>query len=176
MSAISSPVTPPTLPQYPPNDPLNTFTHESQALSRGMTPPTLSLPTSQAASTGRDPALRPYWNARVAAWSRRCVLLFLFLSVYFIAWRCSRSLYLGLETYINELFGVQVVVAHRDRLCHFAFDLIKHVLCLNTKIIEVHSNDDSLSSTSAANELAQDILAINTVFICRMQGQCSAEN
>jgi putative resolvase len=99
------------------------------------------------------------------------------LSVYFIAWRCSRSLYLGLETYLNGLFGVQVVVAHRDRLCRFAFDLIEHVLRLNnTKIIVVHSNDDSSSSTSAANELAQDILAINTVFICRMQGRRSAEN
>jgi len=75
------------------------------------------------------------------------------------------------------LFGVQVVVAHRDRLCRFAFDLIEHVLRLNnTKIIVVHSNDDSLSSTSAANELVQDILAINTVFICRMQGRRSAEN
>jgi hypothetical protein len=71
----------------------------------------------------------------------------------------------------------QVVVAHRDRLCHFAFDLIEYILRLNgTKIIVVHSNDDTSSSASDANELAQDILAINTVFICRMQGRRSAEN
>ena len=59
----------------------------------------------------------------------------------------------------------------------FAFDLIEHIFRLNgTKIIVVHSDDNTSSSISAAEELAQDILAINTVFICRMQGRRSAEN
>ena len=69
------------------------------------------------------------------------------------------------------------MVAHRDRLCRFAFDLIEYVLRLNgTKIIVIHTSDDTSSSASAANELAQDILAVNTVFICRMQGRRSAGN
>jgi hypothetical protein len=69
------------------------------------------------------------------------------------------------------------VVAHRDRLCRFAFDLIEHIFRLNgTKIIVVHSSDNTSSSASAANEFAEDILAINTVFICRMQGRRTAEN
>jgi len=67
------------------------------------------------------------------------------------------------------------VVAHRDRLCRFAYDLLEHVFILNgTKVIVVHADDDT--STSAAQELSEDILAINTVFICRMQGRRAAEN
>src|SRR5690349_21331792 len=71
----------------------------------------------------------------------------------------------------------QIVVAHRDRLCRFAFDLIEYVFRLNgTTIVMEHSSNDPSTAASAANELTQDILAINTVFICRMQGQRSAEN
>jgi hypothetical protein len=69
-------------------------------------------------------------------------------------------------THQNFTHPAQIVVAHRDRLCRFAF----------AKIVMVHSNDDTSSSASAANEHAQDIRAINTVFICRMQGRRSAEN
>ncbi|CAG8597983.1 8203_t:CDS:1, partial [Paraglomus occultum] len=36
--------------------------------------------------------------------------------------------------------------------------------------------NDPSTAASAADELAQDILAINTVFTCRMQGQRSAAN
>jgi len=86
----------------------------------------------------------------------------------------------GLKTLLERSshgLVTEVVVAHRDRLCRFAFDLIEYVLRLNgTKIVVVQSSDDTSSSASAANELAQDILAINTVFICRMQGRRSAEN
>lgn len=81
------------------------------------------------------------------------------------------------KAYQNFPYSAQIVVAHRDQLCHFTFDLIKHVFHLNgTKIIVVHSSDNTSSSVSAANELTQDILTINTVFICCMQGWHSAEN
>jgi putative resolvase len=70
----------------------------------------------------------------------------------------------------------EVVVAHRDRLCRFAFELIEYVLSLsNTKIV-VHSQHASSAIVSEQEELLQDILAINTVFICRMQGRRAAEN
>lgn len=69
------------------------------------------------------------------------------------------------------------MVACRDRLCRFVFNLIEYVFRLNgIKIIVVHSSDDASSSTSTAKELAQDILAINTVSTCRIQGQRSAQN
>ena len=67
------------------------------------------------------------------------------------------------------------MVAHHDRLCRFAYNLLEHVFILNgIKVIVVHTEDDT--SNSAAQELSEDILAINTVFICRMQGRRAAEN
>ena len=56
----------------------------------------------------------------------------------------------------------EVVVAHRDRLCRFAFDLIEFIFHLNSTRLVVLSNDNSTDEW----ELSQDVLAINTVFIC----------
>src|SRR3954454_19729085 len=81
---------PPPPPSHQLNNQLNTFTHESPAQSNGAilndrsnisnsyTPPTLSLPILQVVSIGRDQALKPYWNAQVADWSRRWALPFHF--------------------------------------------------------------------------------------------------
>lgn len=69
----------------------------------------------------------------------------------------------------------EIVLAHRDRLCRFAFDLLSYVFKLNdTQIIVVFS--ESEPSTSSLYELSEDILAINTVFICRLQGRRAAEH
>lgn len=65
-----------------------------------------------------------------------------------------------------------VVVAQRDRLCRFAFDLLEYVLALNGTSLVVHQSDDTPSDR---DELADDLMAINTVFICRMQGRRAAE-
>src|SRR4051812_34434584 len=103
---------PPPPPSPQPNDHLNTFTHESPAqsneaisndrsnISNSYTPPTLSLRISQVASIGRDQALRPYWNAQVAAWSRRWALPFHF--------------FISAQAYQTFPHSAQVVVAHRD--------------------------------------------------------------
>jgi predicted site-specific integrase-resolvase len=64
----------------------------------------------------------------------------------------------------------EIVVTHRDRLCRFAFDLIQYILSLHTTKLVVLFND----ATSDEHELSQDILAINTVFICQMQGRRAA--
>ena len=64
----------------------------------------------------------------------------------------------------------EIVVTHRDRLCRFAFDLIQYILSLHTTKLVVLFDD----ATSDEHELSQDILAINTVFICRMQGRRAA--
>lgn len=64
----------------------------------------------------------------------------------------------------------EVVVSYRDRLCRFAFELIEHILTLHgTKLIVVHSHPNSDTS-----ELAEDLLAISTVFACRQQGRRAA--
>jgi len=64
----------------------------------------------------------------------------------------------------------EIVVTHRDRLCRFAFDLIQYILSLHTTKLVVLFDD----AISDEHELSQDILAINTDFICRMQGRRAA--
>jgi putative resolvase len=64
----------------------------------------------------------------------------------------------------------EIVVTHRDRLCCFAFDLLQHIFSLHSTKLVVLFNDE----TSDEHEFSQDILAINAVFICRMQGRRAA--
>jgi len=62
----------------------------------------------------------------------------------------------------------EVVVAYRDRLCRFAFELIEWVLSLHgVKLVVL--NEDLEGSKSG--ELAEDLLAIIHVFNCRIQGR-----
>ena len=78
----------------------------------------------------------------------------------------------------------EVVVAHRDRLCRVAFDLVAHVFhAMGTRIV-VHAlggDDDTIgaavsSDGSRTRELADDLLAIVNVFVARANGQRSAAN
>ena len=64
----------------------------------------------------------------------------------------------------------EIVVIHHDQLCRFAFDLIQYILSLHTTKLVVLFND----VTSDEHKLSQDILAINTIFICWMQGRRAA--
>ena len=64
-----------------------------------------------------------------------------------------------------------VRVAHRDRLCRFAFDLLEHVLREHGATIHVEASD--LPAT-AERELAEDVLAVITVFGARLHGARSA--
>src|SRR5581483_5361318 len=78
----------------------------------------------------------------------------------------------GLQTLLEQsckgLVG-EIVVTHRDRLCRFAYELLKYMFLLNsTKLVALF--DDS---TTDEHELSEDILAI---FICRVQGRRSAKN
>ena len=62
----------------------------------------------------------------------------------------------------------EVVVAYRDRLCRFAFELIEWVLHTHgTKLVVLHESMDSSGQT----ELAEDLLAIINVFNCRVNGR-----
>ena len=59
-----------------------------------------------------------------------------------------------------------VRVAHKDRLCRFAYDLIEHVLRAHGATIEVESDD----ALSAEQELTEDVIAVITVFGARLYG------
>jgi len=60
-----------------------------------------------------------------------------------------------------------VVVAHKDRLCRFAFELVQWVL--ETNNVELVVLDESICSTE--QELAEDLLSIIHVFSCRQMGK-----
>ena len=58
-------------------------------------------------------------------------------------------------------------------MCRFAFELLEYVFKLHETRLLVHNQTDERSWDE---ELTNDILAINTVFICRLQGKRTAEN
>jgi len=85
----------------------------------------------------------------------------------------------------------EIVVAHRDRVARFAFDLILHIcrqfkckiLVLNTSDTSGvnrpgHEATEEGNPISAANEqeLAEDLIAIITCFTASIHGRRSAEN
>lgn len=62
----------------------------------------------------------------------------------------------------------EIVVAYRDRLCRFAFELLERVFQLNeVKLVVLNKEMDS----SGQSELAEDLLAIVNVFNCRVNGR-----
>jgi len=61
---------------------------------------------------------------------------------------------------------LRLVVAHRDRLARFGFDLIKFIIEANSGRFLVLSED----ALSPAEELTKDLLNILHVFSCRMHG------
>jgi predicted site-specific integrase-resolvase len=77
----------------------------------------------------------------------------------------------GLQTLLERCMRreiQEIVVAHKDRLCRFGFDLIKQVVeTTGGRIIvldeEVHK--------STEQELAEDLLSIIHVFNCRQMGK-----
>lgn len=76
----------------------------------------------------------------------------------------------GLQTLLERsLQGDQltVVVAHRDRLARFGFDLIEWLIQRNGGQVVVLSKS---AHTSPADELLQDLLAVLSVFAARMHG------
>jgi putative resolvase len=64
-----------------------------------------------------------------------------------------------------------VRIAHRDRLCRFAYDLVEHILRKHGAEIHVEAHD---LPPSAERELAEDVLSVITVFGARLHGARSA--
>jgi putative resolvase len=62
----------------------------------------------------------------------------------------------------------QVVVAYRDRLCRFAFELVEWILQRHgVKLLVLNQKVES----SEQSELAEDLLSIINVFNCRVNGK-----
>lgn len=81
----------------------------------------------------------------------------------------------GLKTLLELAFKGRVRsvhIAHRDRLCRFAYDLLEHVLQFHGAKIVVDSHDSNTASPEI--ELAEDVLAVVTVFGARLYGKRSA--
>ena len=64
----------------------------------------------------------------------------------------------------------EIVVAHRDRLCRFGFDLLKLIVEKQGGKITV-INDDIHKSTE--QELSEDLLSIIHIYSCRQMGKRS---
>jgi predicted site-specific integrase-resolvase len=74
-----------------------------------------------------------------------------------------------LECCIQRTIG-EVIIAHRDRLCRFAFELIESIINKAGGTIKVLDNELNKSSE---NELAEDLLSIIHIFNCRQMGKRS---
>lgn len=75
----------------------------------------------------------------------------------------------GIQAILGRLLQgdrIKLVVAHRDRLCRFGFDLFKYLVEQNGGELVVLNQ----SEHSPEHELTQDLLAILHVFSCRMHG------
>ncbi len=66
----------------------------------------------------------------------------------------------------------EVVVAYRDRLCRFAFELLQWVFhCHGVKLVVCNETLDAQGSANKHSELTEDLLAIINVFSCRVNGR-----
>jgi predicted site-specific integrase-resolvase len=77
----------------------------------------------------------------------------------------------GLKTILESaMHGTcgQVVVAHRDRIARFGFELIEWILRTNGANLMVQHKD---MDAAPEIELAEDIIAITTVFACKHYGK-----
>lgn len=78
-----------------------------------------------------------------------------------------KGLHSILELAMQRKLG-EVVVAHRDRLARFAFDLIKWILIKNKVNLVVLDDEDGKSTEQ---ELAEDIISIIHVYSCKSMGK-----
>jgi predicted site-specific integrase-resolvase len=67
----------------------------------------------------------------------------------------------------------EVVVMHRDRLARFAFDLLEFIFKQKGCRLVVHRQGKGAESTE---QLAEDLMAITTVFVATHHGKRAAEN
>lgn len=84
----------------------------------------------------------------------------------------------GFNTILDRAFKrdlQEIVVAHKDRLCRFGYELLENIFKKLDVQLVVHSRE-STSKEDNTNELAEDLLSIVTVFVARNNGKRSGEN
>ncbi|MFO1432801.1 MAG: IS607 family transposase [Candidatus Competibacteraceae bacterium] len=84
----------------------------------------------------------------------------------------KRKQFLALVDRIQRGEIARLIVAHKDRLMRFGFDLLNHIAVLNGCEIEV-VNQESLSPQQ---EMVEDLLAIVHTFSCRLDGMRKYRN
>jgi predicted site-specific integrase-resolvase len=77
-----------------------------------------------------------------------------------------------LESCLQNNIG-EIIVAHRDRLCRFGFDLIESLVTKAGGKITVLDNSEN---KTCEQELTEDLLSIIHVFSCRQMGKRSYAN
>jgi predicted site-specific integrase-resolvase len=80
----------------------------------------------------------------------------------------------GLQTLLDRCLQGrigEVVIAYRDRLCRFGFELIESLIKkAGGKVTIIGTTDEEIDESK---ELADDLLAIVTIFSCRQMGKRS---
>ena len=77
----------------------------------------------------------------------------------------------GLQTILERTMSgavEEIVVAHKDRLCRFGFELIESICNFYDTKLTILDHEEHRSSEQ---ELAEDILSIVTVFACKQMGK-----
>ncbi|CAG8723819.1 1168_t:CDS:2, partial [Dentiscutata heterogama] len=81
----------------------------------------------------------------------------------------------GFTSILERSFHDEVVVARKDRLCRFAYELVEWIFGKNDTKILVLGSDVNVDDTESG-ELAEDLLSIVTIFTARHNGLRSAQN
>jgi putative resolvase len=103
------------------------------------------------------------WLLRFGRWSS---ILALALSPLMSGSRKSRKRFLGLIERIQRGEIERVLIAHKDRLVRFGFDLPEHLSREQGCEIVVFNQE----SLSPEQEMVEDLLAIVHTFSCRLDG------
>lgn len=82
----------------------------------------------------------------------------------------------GFKTLLEQIHQgdvEQVVVAYKDRLCRFGFELVEWIFKKsNVKLVVLNAD---INTEDMRRELSEDLLAITTVFVARNNGIRSAQ-
>ena len=65
----------------------------------------------------------------------------------------------------------EVVIFHKDRLARFGYELIDQIFKMNNVTLKVHDGSEGSIYKSPEEELAEDLMAVATVFSCRQMGK-----
>lgn len=133
-------------------------------------------------STVNEPTSKDKRNfiyARVSSWKqeadlqRQIKVLQAKYPTYEVLWDIASGINFkrrGLVTLLDNVIARNVstvVVAHRDRLCRFGFDMFRYIFDRFGVTLEVLEDQDV---TEPAIDLAKDLLSIITVFTARYHG------